>query len=306
MFSQKQPRITNIWSKVIESNEAYFTKVVVESTGAYKYSVGRQGNDIVLIGAGVVANMPTGPIEVNDGLVSDITLHESRPDAATVTIHMEHPAGYRVESSEGIPVRTAIFLERSTIAGLLQGKKILIDPGHGGKDVGGKGPVNLLEKNVVLLIANELEQLFRQVDASVLLTRKGDESIPVHNRLKMAKDERADLFIGIHTHTDNNCKVGGTAVLYKASSRESLDLAKLVKDELIRKLKLTDRGLKGSRKFAVLEGIPVVEVEVVAITNWVEEGLLRSPTFHKRAAEGIFNGITKYYATTDGNKKVKV
>ena len=306
MFSQKQPRITNIWSKIIQGDEAYFSTVVVESAGACRYSASRQGNDIVLKGAGVVANMPIGSIEVNDGLVREITLLESGSNGVTVTIRLEHPAGYRIESSEGIPAKIIIFLERSTIAGLLKGKRILIDPGHGGNDAGGKGPVNLLEKNVVLLIAGELEQLLGQAGAVALLTREGDESIPFRGRLKMATDEQADLFIGIHTHADDNCKVGGTAVLYKTACRASLEMAKLVKEELIKKLKLADRGLKGSRKYAALEGVPVVEAEVVAITNWVEEGLLRSPTFHKRAAEGIFNGVIKYYAKTAGNKKVKV
>lgn len=297
MSSQKPPRITNIWSKVIENEGGdLFTRVVIESTGTLDYKINKQANGIALEASGAVANMPEGSIEVNDGLVREISLTQTGPDAATVVIHLEHPAEYRVEVTEGIPVRTAVTLERTFLVKLFKGKKIVIDPGHGGEDWGGKGPVNLVEKNVVVPIANYLKKLFEQVGAKVILTRNGDKDISLDSRVKIAINEKADLFIGIHTHSDGDSKVGGAAVLYGSSCRESSAMANLVKEDLIRKLKLVDRGLKESREYAALEGIPAVEVEVVTITNWVEEGLLRSPTVHKKAAEGIFNGVKNYFA----------
>lgn len=297
MSSWKPPRITNIWSKVIDNEGGdLFTRVVIESTGTFDYRVDRRGNDIALEASGAVANMPEGSIEVNDGLVREISLSQNGPGAATVVIHPDHPAEYTIEMTEGIPVRTAITLERTFLVKLFKDKKIVIDPGHGGEDWGGKGPVNLLEKNVVVPIANHLKKLFEQVGAQTTLTRNGDENIAWNSRINVAKNAKADLFISIHTHSDQNRKVGGTAVLYGPSCRESSYIAKLVKEELMKKLKLKDRGLKESRQYKDLDGIPAVEVEVVSITNWVEEGLLRSPTVHKKAAEGIFNGVKNYFA----------
>lgn len=297
MSSRKQPRITNIWSKMIENDGGdLFTRVVIESTEAFEYETSRRGNDIVLEASGAVVNMPEGSIEVNDGLVREISLSQTGPDTATVVICPEHPTGFEIEVSEGIPVRIAIILERTFLVKLLKGKKIVIDPGHGGEDWGGKGPVNLIEKNVVVPIANNLKKLFEQKGARVLLTRNGDENISLDRRIIMAINEKADLFISIHTYSNEDSKVGGAAVLYGSSCRESPDIAKLIKEGLIKKLKLVDRGLKESPEYAALDGIPAVEVEVVAITNWVEEGLLRSPTVHKKAAEGIFNGVKNYFA----------
>ena len=112
----------------------------------------------------------------------------------------------------------------------------------------------------------------------------------------MARDAGADLFISVHTYSNSDSKVGGTAVLYANSCRESLEAAVLVKEELVKKLKLADRGFKERKKHYLLQGVPDIEVEVVTITNWVEEGLLRSPTIHKKAAEGIFNGVKNYFA----------
>lgn len=297
MSSRKQPRITNIWSKIIKNEDGdFFTKIVIESTGTFEYATSRRGNDIILEASGVVANMPEGSIEVNDGLVREISLSQTGPDTAAVVICPEHPTGFKLEVSEGMPVSTAIILERTFLVKLLKDKKIVIDPGHGGEDWGGKGPVNLIEKNIVVPIANNLKKLFEQQGAWVVLTRNGDENVSFDRRITMAINEKADLFISIHTYSNEDSKVSGAAVLFGSACRESSDIAKLIKEGLLKKLKLVDRGLKESPEYAALDSVPAVEVEVVTITNWVEEGLLRSPTVHKKAAEGIFNGIKNYFA----------
>ena len=295
MFSRKMPRVTNIWSKVENEQANFFSKVVIESTGAFGYKIDRHSQVITLEASGAVANMPEDSVEVNDGLIRKILLEQVNPETLTVQIFTEHPAEHRVEVTGGIPVKTAVILERSFLVSLLKGKKIVIDPGHGGKDLGGRGPVNLIEKNVVAPIANNLKKMFEQVGAKVILTREGDESISTRQRVDMAAKEKADLFIGIHTYSAKSSKVGGAAVLY-GPHPGSENAAEIVREELIKKLKIRDRGLAKSREYIALSGMPAVEVEVVTITNWVEEGLLRSPTFHKKAAEGIFNGVKNYFA----------
>jgi N-acetylmuramoyl-L-alanine amidase len=297
LSSVKLPRITNIWSKVVENEGGLlFSRVVIESTGAFETEVKRQGNVILLEGSGVMANMPVGPVEVNDGLLRNVLLDQTGPDRIIVTIETEHPAEFEFGVTGELPVRTSVTLERSFITRLFQGKKIVVDPGHGGEDAGGRGPVNLVEKNVVMLIALNLKKMFEQAGAIVFLTRQGDQAVSSRERMKAAKDQQADFFISIHTHTGRNSKVSGAAVLYSPSGRDSTGLAGHVKEELLKKLKLVDRGLREKKEYRALGSIPAIEVEVVTITNWVEEGLLRSPTVHKKAAEGIFNGVKNYLA----------
>jgi len=294
--SRGMPMVTNIWSKVIESGwHKTFSRIVVESTGLLDYSIARDGCNVILEAAGAAANMPEGLIEVNDGLVGSVLLEQSGPDRLTVRILAEHPAECLVEVTEGIPVRTSVILDRSFLVSLLEGRRIVIDPGHGGNDAGGKGPVNLLEKNVVMPIAANLKRLFEQADAEVLLTRNADVYVPPSGRAEVAEREKADLFISIHTYSSKSSKVGGAAVLY-GPHPGSADLAGHIKEELVKKLKLRDRGTGMGRECAALKNMPSVTVEVVTITNWVEEGLLRSPTFHRKAAEGIFNGVKNYFA----------
>jgi N-acetylmuramoyl-L-alanine amidase len=178
-----------MWSKVVENEGgSLFSSVVVESTGPFEAEVKQQSNIILLEGSGVIANMPLGSIEVNDGLVRNITLQQAAPARITVTIETEHPAEFVLEVAGTLPVRTAINLERSFITRLFQGKIMVVDPGHGGKDAGGLGPVNLVEKNVVMPIAENLKKMFEQVGAKVFLTRQGDQSFSLKERLKVAKD----------------------------------------------------------------------------------------------------------------------
>lgn len=297
MSCGKIPRITNIWAKLVENGGGSpFSRVVIESTGAFEAKVKSKESVILLEGAGVMANMPAGVLEVNDGLIRQVELSQAGPGRIIVTISTEHPAEFEFGVSGELPVRTSFTLERSFITRLFQGQRIVIDPGHGGEDPGGRGPVNLIEKNVVMPVALHLKELFELYGAQVFLTRQEDQTVSARERMKAVKEEKAGLFVSIHTNTDRDNKVSGAAVLYSPSSRDSALLAGHVRDELLKKLKLIDRGIKKKKEYAALGAVSAIEVEVVTITNWVEEGLLRSPTVHKKAAEGIFNGVKNYLA----------
>jgi N-acetylmuramoyl-L-alanine amidase len=233
-----------------------FSKVIIESTGTFETAVKRQDSKIILEGSGVMTNMPVGSVEVNDGLISCVSLDQTAPCRIVAVTETEHPAEYVLEVTGEMPVRTSITLERSFITRLFRGKKMVIDPGHGGEDVGGRGPVNLVEKNVVMLIAINLKKMFEQAGAEVFLTRQEDNAVSSKERMKAAKDLKADLFISIHTNTNPNNKISGAAVLYSPSSRDSADLAGHVKEELLKKLKLVDRGIKEKKDYKILDSIP--------------------------------------------------
>jgi len=78
-------------------------------------------------------------------------------------------------------------------------RRIVIDPGHGGKDPGATGPSGLLEKNVNLEISKTLKELFEsRLDVQVILTREDDRFLPLSERARIANESAADLFISIH------------------------------------------------------------------------------------------------------------
>jgi N-acetylmuramoyl-L-alanine amidase len=76
---------------------------------------------------------------------------------------------------------------------------IVIDPGHGGKDPGAVAANKIYEKNITLAASHELK---RQLESSgryrILMTRSTDRFILLHDRVKFARQQKADLFISLH------------------------------------------------------------------------------------------------------------
>ena len=78
-------------------------------------------------------------------------------------------------------------------------RRIVLDPGHGGKDIGSRTPDGALEKDITLDIALRLRDLLRKQEGiEVLLTREKDEQVVLRERARFANDRKADLFVSIH------------------------------------------------------------------------------------------------------------
>ncbi len=90
---------------------------------------------------------------------------------------------------------------------------VVIDPGHGGKDPGAKGPNGELEKDVVLSISQQLYQLLsKEPGIHPVMTRHGDYYLPLRERLDVARDDHADVFIAIHADAYDNPYSHGASV----------------------------------------------------------------------------------------------
>jgi len=107
--------------------------------------------------------------------------------------------------------------------------RVMIDPGHGGKDPGAIGPTGLKEKDVVLAIGRRVrERLSRSGEFDVRMTRDEDVFIPLEERTAMANKGGVDIFVSLHINASRNRKAEGfsTYVLSRgASNREDLELA---------------------------------------------------------------------------------
>lgn len=109
-------------------------------------------------------------------------------------------------------------------------KTIVIDPGHGGRDPGGLGKFTK-EKDVVLGISLILNDLLNRYfpDVNVILTRDKDVFVPLHERARIANENKANLFISVHCNiAPNRPNVRGTEtfVLGLHRAQENLEVAK--------------------------------------------------------------------------------
>jgi N-acetylmuramoyl-L-alanine amidase len=111
-------------------------------------------------------------------------------------------------------------------------KTIVIDPGHGGEDPGAIGPRRTMEKDIVLKVGEKLIDLFshdREIQA--FLTRKGDYFIPLEQRIKIAREYGADLFISLHTDGSFNPQARGSSLYCLSLSGATDQAAKILADK---------------------------------------------------------------------------
>lgn len=187
---------------------------------------------------------------------------------------------------------------------LLAGLTIVVDPGHGGKDVGAVGPSGAYEKNSTLPVGLNLADLLRQAGAKVVMTRTGDTSPAgtsytelkdLQARVKIANQIQADLYVSIHNDAFSNPEAGGVTTYISADNPRAeagRKLANDVQQEVIKQVGLQNRKVKTANFYVIKNtAMPAILVELGFISNPVEERLITNPEFQKKAALGIYRGI---------------
>jgi len=90
---------------------------------------------------------------------------------------------------------------------------VVIDPGHGGVDSGARGPGGVMEKDIVLAFALKLQDLLVQSGRfDVALTREDDSFLKLEDRVALARQNKADLFISIHADSFQQPEIRGLSV----------------------------------------------------------------------------------------------
>jgi len=94
-------------------------------------------------------------------------------------------------------------------------RRIVIDPGHGGKDPGAVGAHGVEEKAINLMVAQELADALRETQGyEVLLTRMDDTFIPLEERARLANKYNADLFVSLHCNASLSPKLKGFEIYF--------------------------------------------------------------------------------------------
>ena len=108
-------------------------------------------------------------------------------------------------------------------------RTVVIDPGHGGEEVGALGPGGAMEKDITLAIARKLRgALVNGLGVQAFLTRDRDMEVPLDERAAFANNYKADLFISIHANASRSHGAKGSEVYflsYQSTDEESRRLA---------------------------------------------------------------------------------
>ena len=111
---------------------------------------------------------------------------------------------------------------------------IVIDPGHGGGDVGARGALGAEEKTITLDVARRLRTLIEtQLGIRVILTRDGDRAAGLDERTALANNSKADLFLSLHVNAAPAANVAGAEVFYLRLDREGEDARRAAANEAV-------------------------------------------------------------------------
>jgi N-acetylmuramoyl-L-alanine amidase len=99
-------------------------------------------------------------------------------------------------------------------------EKVVIDPGHGGKDPGAVSKTRLYEKNVVLNVSRRIKKELEKRGIDVIMTRDSDRFIPLSQRMHIANKSAADLFISIHANANRASWLRGFEVYYLSEATD--------------------------------------------------------------------------------------
>ena len=197
---------------------------------------------------------------------------------------------------------------------------IVIDAGHGGKDLGCLGHTEAEEKDIALDLTKRLQDLLiKQTQAKILLTRGTDKFVFLNNRASFANNSLGNIFISLHANASFDTKKEGLLIYYydglkiektKALEdkdklywdfvqnpyiKESKKLAKCIADEAI----LSNIWSKVSIKFLPLNilqsvAMPAVLIETEFITSPIGERRLLDDVVSQKIVECFSRGINKY------------
>lgn len=180
---------------------------------------------------------------------------------------------------------------------------VVIDPGHGGKDLGTHSfnAPRYEEKAVTLATAYFLQNYLREMGFRTVMTRHDDRFVALQDRATVANTLQADLFVSLHYNSAEREEAEGIEVFYFPSekdhqrSEKSKKLAASVLKEVIRETKAKSRGVK-KENFAVIREtkMPAILVEGGFLTHPLERERLLQRSYLRKIAFGVAQGINNY------------
>lgn len=177
-------------------------------------------------------------------------------------------------------------------------KRILLDPGHGGRDLGAKSGT-VLEKDLVLRLAHSLRGLLQNKGFDVLMTRDSDtdfsldHKVDLQSRVDIVKQAGADILLSIHCNAHTNAVPRGWEIYaFKEGDRLLADrIGGFAGQEKVQPIPY--RGIR-VKNFYVLAnvGIPAVLLELGFITNTEDLKVLVDPTNDSKVLKPIVDSLS--------------
>lgn len=181
----------------------------------------------------------------------------------------------------------------------LLGKRIVIDPGHGGEDRGTQYE-GLSEADLTWDLGTRLEGRLTALGVHTVLTRGPQNTRTDDQRAALANEVSADLVLSLHVDGVGSPRANGLAVYYFGGSESSSTigerLADLIRRELVARTGLLD-GRSHAKSWALLRltRMPAVRLELGYLTSPIDRARLVDPLFRDTVAEGLLVAVQRLY-----------
>lgn len=217
------------------SMEADHSRVVFQSVRQIGFLIAHEGNAIVLTPQSDDYLMGFDATDFNDGVIKKLAL-AGTGDRRSFRIELDDGFSSFKSFDLGDPPRLVIdFYRKENVESpvLEQPKEpepapptllpsttperrvIVIDPGHGGTETGATGKSGTFEKDITLAIAYKLKGILEaSTGVRVILTRTGDQVVPLDDRTALANNNKADLFLSIHANSTVHGYAKGTETYF--------------------------------------------------------------------------------------------
>ena len=198
--------------------------------------------------------------------------------------------------------------------------KVMVDPGHGGEDIGSRGSRGVYEKDITLALAKKLVQILETVETiSPELVRTDDSSISLDQRAGLANHNHGDLLVSLHLGTTFRPVPTGFTIYYWSPTtaaptatpssstvrpwdqeqepywEKSRMLASLMQEELLWSIPWASGGVLAADIYLLRRvRMPAVMLELGSLNHPEESAQLQKPEFQEAVAKAISQAIIKY------------
>jgi N-acetylmuramoyl-L-alanine amidase len=180
----------------------------------------------------------------------------------------------------------------------LQGIKILIDPGHGGAEMGSKGPNGYPEKEVNLVVSKLLQQELLKRGATVYMTRETDKDVSLEERVETINKIKPTVAISIHYNAlpdgGDAIKTSGVGAFWYHAQAHNLTV--FLHNYLVRKLNRPSYGVFWNNLALTRPYVaPSILLELGFMINPDEFEWVENPQEQKKLAQVLAEGITEWF-----------
>ena len=188
----------------------------------------------------------------------------------------------------------------------LIGRRIVVDPGHGGTDTGFTAG-ETTEADLVLDLASRIEGRLAAAGATVYLTRGRDQDPSPAERTAFANDAHADLFLSLHTDAHSSEHARGVSSYYYgtgsgASSTVGEQFANLVRREVVARTGLLDLGSHPKTwDLLRMSRMPAVRIDVGYLSHPVDRLLLLDARLRSTVASAVLAAVQRLFLPAEAD-----